>query len=100
MPMHGMWATGTDPPTGGPSRSKPVINPAHGVRDLYGSFNVAGVGSPRLVTGGVGRMITLGDGTKNPTMNSSTTKGAKALARKRFRRRCRTAIERPLPVDN
>jgi len=76
MPMHGMWATGTDLPSGGPSRSKPVINPAHGVRDLYGSFNVAGVGSPRLVTGGVGRMITLGDRTKNPAINSSTTKGA------------------------
>ena len=31
---------------------------------------MAGVGSPRLVTGGAGRMTTLGDGTKNPTMNN------------------------------
>ncbi len=45
-----------------------------------GSFNQTGVGSFRLETSGTGFVTEPGVGPKKPTANSSTMKGAKALA--------------------
>ena len=47
-------------------------------------------GASGLVTGGIGPLTGFGVGFKQPTANSSTTKGAKALASEFDRRRCRT----------
>ena len=69
-------------------------NPVQGARAVgpwsYCSLNLARVGSFRLATDGTGPLTRLGDRFKRPAMNSSTTKGAKALASELNRRRCRT----------
>jgi hypothetical protein len=57
-----------------------------------GSFNQAGVGSFRSETNGTELVTELGVGPKKSTANSSTMKGAKALAGEWQRRRCRTAM--------
>ena len=48
-------------------------------------------GASSLVTGGTGSRIRSGVGPKQPTANSSTMRGAKALASKFCVRRCLTA---------
>ena len=86
-----------------PSCFKAGENPVLGVRTKgrfvrsnrvevpLGSFNQAGVGSFRMATCGIESMIRLGVRAKCPAMNSSTMRGAEALAGEWQRRRCRNA---------